>query len=125
MNERMPMFPKAEPPRANEDTSVIEQVVEKIEGEVDLDQAVKAQTSAPQVSKRMVELENSMWSLVRLLLLLPEETRAKIGANDAIEHARALLLHSAVMDHGLEVPEETKTSDSGGHFTTLFPRASR
>ncbi len=125
MNERMPMFPTAQPSRADEDTSVIEQVVEKVEGEVDLDKVVKAQTSAPQVSKRMVELENSMWTLVRLLLLLPEETRAKIGANEAIEHARGLLLRSAVMDHSLEVPEETKPSESGGHFTTLFPPRGR
>jgi hypothetical protein len=125
MNERMPMFPTAHPPRADEDTSAIERVVERVEGEVDLDQAVKAQTSAPQVTKRMVELENSMWTLVRLLLLLPEATRAKIGANEAIEHARELLLRSAVMDHGLEVSEETKPSDGGGHFPTLFPRAGR
>lgn len=125
MNERIPMFPTAEPSRDDRDTSVVEQVIEKIVGEVDLDRIIKAQTSGPQISKRMVELENTIWSLVHLLVLLPEDTRAKLGANEAIEHARALLLRSAVMDHGLEVPEQTKPSDSREHFTTLFPRTRR
>ncbi|MGA8038118.1 MAG: hypothetical protein WA823_20165 [Candidatus Acidiferrales bacterium] len=110
MNERMPMFPTAEPSKAGEDTSAIEQVVEKVVGEVELDRIIKAQTSGPQVSKRMVELENSIWSLVHILVLLPEATRARIGANEAIEQARALLLRSMVMDHNLE-PPEGKQSD--------------
>jgi hypothetical protein len=52
----------------------------------------------------MAELENSIWSLVGILLLLPPATRDKIGATEPIEQARLLLLRSMVMDHNLEIP---------------------
>jgi|SRR5208282_3302285 len=45
------------------DRSVVEEVVEQIEGEVQLDRYVKAQTSAPQVVKRITDLENMIWKL--------------------------------------------------------------
>jgi hypothetical protein len=109
MNDRIPMFPTAQPPRADEDTAAIEQVIEQVPGEIELDKIIKAQTSAPQIVKRMVELENSMWSLVGILLLLPQTTRDKIGATEAIEQARSLLLRSMVMDHNLEIPAAKKT----------------
>jgi|ERR1700683_400317 hypothetical protein len=109
MTDRIPMFPTAQPPRADEDTAVIEQVMEQLPGEIELDKIVKAQTSAPQIAKRMVELENSIWSLVGILLLLPQTTRDKIGATEAIEQARSILLRSMVMDHNLELPEAKKT----------------
>jgi hypothetical protein len=54
-------------------------------------------------------LENSIWSLVGMLLLLPEATRDKIGAREAIEQARLLLHRSMVLDHNLEVATEEKT----------------
>jgi hypothetical protein len=85
MNDRIPMFPTAQPSRADEDTAAIEQVIEQVPGEIELDKIIKAQTSAPQIVKRMVELENSIWSLVGILLLLPQDTRDKIGATEAIE----------------------------------------
>jgi hypothetical protein len=109
MNDRIPMFPTAQPPRADEDTAAIEQVIEQVPGEIELDKIIKAQTSAPQIVKRMVDLENSMWSLVGILLLLPQATRDKIGATEAIEQARTLLLRSMVMDHNLELPAAKKT----------------
>jgi hypothetical protein len=104
MSDKIPMFPTAQPPRADEDTATIEQVMEQVPGEIELDGIIKAQTSGPQIAKRMVELENSMWSLVGALLLLPEATRTKIGATEAIEQARLLLGRSMVMDHNLELP---------------------
>jgi hypothetical protein len=70
MTDRMPMFPTAQPPRADEDTAAIEQVIEQLPGEIEFDKIIKAQTSAPQIVKRMVELENSIWSLVGILLLV-------------------------------------------------------
>jgi hypothetical protein len=103
VNDKIPMFPIAEPPRADEDTSTIEQVMQHIPGEVELDKIVKAQMSQPQIVKRMVELENSVWSLVGILLLLPEPTRIKIGATEAIEQAKVLLGRSMVLDHNLEL----------------------
>jgi hypothetical protein len=51
----------------------------------------------------MVELENSIWSLVGILFLLPDATRTKIGATQAIDQARFLLGRSLVVDHNLEV----------------------
>ncbi|MFZ0520219.1 MAG: hypothetical protein WAL95_04300 [Candidatus Acidiferrales bacterium] len=105
MNDKIAMFPTAQPPRADEDTAAIEQVVEEVQGEVELDRIIKAQTSGPQIARRMVELENSVWSLVGILLLLPEATRDKIGATEAIEQARVLLHRSMVLDHNLELPE--------------------
>jgi hypothetical protein len=109
VNDKIPMFPTAHPPRADEDTSTIEQVMEHVPGEIDLDKIVKAQMSQPQTVKRMAELENSVWSLVGVLLLLPEATRTKIGATEAIEQARVLLGRSMVLDHNLELPAAKKT----------------
>jgi hypothetical protein len=105
MNDKITMFPTAQPPRADEDTPAIERVVDDVPGEVELDRIIKAQISGPQIARRMVELENSVWSLVGALLLLPEATRDKIGATEAIEQARLLLHRSMVMDHNLEFPE--------------------
>jgi hypothetical protein len=110
MSGKIPMFPTAHPPRADEDTATIEQVMEQVPGEVELDKIVKAQASRPQIVKRMVELENSIWSLVGILLLLPPAIRDKIGATEAIEQARLLLLRSMVMDHNLEIPPAKETA---------------
>jgi hypothetical protein len=109
MSDKIPMFPTAQPPRADEDTATIEQVMEEVPGEIELDRVIKAQTCGPQIARRMVELENSIWSLVGMLLLLPEATRDKIGAREAIEQARLLLHRSMVLDHNLEVATEEKT----------------
>lgn len=109
MSDKIAMFPTAQPPRADEDTATIEQVMEQVPGEIELDRIIKAQISAPQIVRRMVELENSIWSLVGILLLLPEATRAKIGATEAIEQARLILLRSMVMDHNLELPPGART----------------
>jgi hypothetical protein len=110
MSDKIPMFPAAHLPRADEDTATIEQVMEQVPGEIELDKIVKAQTSRPQIVKRMVELENSIWSLVGILLLLPQATRDKIGATEAIEQARLLLLRSMVLDHNLELPAGKETA---------------
>jgi len=59
--------------------------MEQVPGEIELDRIVKAQTSGPHIARRMVESENSIWSLVGILLLVPEATRDKISATEAIE----------------------------------------
>jgi hypothetical protein len=109
MSDKIPMFPTAHPPRADEDTATIEQVMEQVPGEIELDRIIKAQTSGPHIVKRMVELENSIWSLVGIFLLLPKATRDKIGATEAIDHARLLLGRSMVLDHNLELPARKTT----------------
>jgi hypothetical protein len=103
-NDKISMFPVAHVPRLDEDIPVAEQVLEAVPGEVELDAVVKAQSSAPQVVDRMVKLENCVWSLAGVLSLLPKETRERIGAVEAIEQARALLLQSIVLDHSLGLP---------------------
>src|SRR5436853_4719173 len=56
------IVPRAVHP-VNDGETTISQYVEKIEGEVSLDAYVKAQTSAPEVVKRITELENCLWRL--------------------------------------------------------------
>ena len=112
MTEKISMFPVAYVPRLDEDITVAEQTAEAIPGEVELDAVVKAQTSSPQVVDRMVKLENCIWSLAGVLLLLPEATRERIGATEAIEQARILLLQSKVLDHNLELPQKPTHNSS-------------
>jgi hypothetical protein len=52
----------------NDGETTITEPIEKIEGEVALDTYVKAQTSAPEVVKRITELENCLWRLVDAVL---------------------------------------------------------
>ena len=49
--------------------TAITEYVEKIEGEVALDTYVKAQTSAPEVAKRITELENCLHRLASAVLV--------------------------------------------------------
>ena len=51
----------------NDGETNITEHIEKIEGEVALDTYVKAQTSAPEVIKRITELENCLWRLANAL----------------------------------------------------------
>ncbi len=52
----------------NDGETTISQYVEKIEGEVALDTYVKAQTSAPEVVKRITELENCLQRLASAVM---------------------------------------------------------
>jgi hypothetical protein len=54
----------------NDGETTITEYIEKIEGEVALDTYVKAQTSAPEVVKRLTELENCLWRLASGVLTL-------------------------------------------------------
>lgn len=56
------MFPRIVRPR-NDDHTAISQYEEARKGEVQLDKYVRAQTSAPEVVKRITELENCLWRL--------------------------------------------------------------
>jgi hypothetical protein len=56
----------------NDGDTTISEYVEKIEGEVALDTYVKAQTSAPEVVKRITELENSLWRLANAIMASSE-----------------------------------------------------
>jgi hypothetical protein len=52
----------------NDGETTISEYIEKIEGQVALDSYVKAQTSAPEVVKRITELENCLWRLANAVL---------------------------------------------------------
>ena len=52
----------------NDGETTISEHIEKIEGEVALDTYVKAQISAPEVVKRITELENCLWRLANAIL---------------------------------------------------------
>jgi hypothetical protein len=65
-NEFAGVFPKVIHPRIDGETTITEHI-EKIEGEVALDSYVKAQTSAPEVVKRIIELENSLQHLANAI----------------------------------------------------------
>ena len=56
----------------NDGETTITEYIEKIEGEVALDTYVKAQTSAPEVVKRITELENCLWRLANAVLTSSE-----------------------------------------------------
>jgi len=66
-NELAGLVPKVIHPRIEGETNISE-YVEKIEGEVALDAYVKAQTSAPEVVKRITELENCLQRLANAVL---------------------------------------------------------
>jgi hypothetical protein len=81
----------------NDGETTISQYVEKIEGEVALDAYVKAQTSAPEVVKRITELENCLQHLANAVLALSEihkhpELRA------AAEEAKLILKNRLEVD---------------------------
>jgi hypothetical protein len=61
------IVPQITHPIDDGETAIVEQIA-KIEGEVALDTYVKAQTSAPEVVKRITELENCLQRLASLVL---------------------------------------------------------
>ena len=106
-------------PNPKVDETVAEQFIEQIDGETTFDQVAKAQSSMPQVVKRVTELENCLWALAEQLTRVdprnPQIERAKLllknrleildsskplregqagGSRDALE-AFASLLHEA------------------------------
>ena len=66
-NEFAGVFPKVVHP-INDGETTISEYIEKIEGEVALDTYVKAQTSAPDVVKRITELETCLQRLASAVM---------------------------------------------------------
>lgn len=93
------MFPVAPPLRDDVDQAPITLQVEAAPGEVELDAVVRAQSSAPQVVKRLTTLEDCLWAAVDALGKLPANARAFLGADAIIERAKFILRGD------LEVPE--------------------
>jgi len=81
----------------NDGETTISEYVEKIEGEVSLDAYVKAQTSAPEVVKRITELENCLQRLANAALASGDGDRhSELRA--AAEEAKLLLKNRLEVD---------------------------
>jgi uncharacterized protein YqgV (UPF0045/DUF77 family) len=83
--------------RRNDGETTISEHIEKVEGEVAFDTYVKAQTSAPEVVKRITELENGLQHLANVVL-----TSVNIdehpGLRAATDRARLLLKNRIEID---------------------------
>ena len=80
----------------NDGETNITQYVEKIEGQVELDAYVRAQTSAPEVVKRITELENCLWRLADALSSMNLDRHPELRA--ALEGAALVLKNRLEVD---------------------------
>jgi hypothetical protein len=81
----------------NDGETTITEHIEKVEGEVALDTYVKAQTSAPEVVKRITELENGLQRLASIAMtLVHEDKHPELRA--AVEQAKLLLKSQLEID---------------------------
>jgi hypothetical protein len=87
-------------PAPKSDDTVAEQFIEQIDGETSFDQIAKAQSSMPQVVKRITELENCLWALA-------EELSRRDPQNPQIERAKFLLKNR------LEIQDSSKSLREG------------
>ena len=81
----------------NDGETTITEHIEKIEGEVALDSYVKAQTSAPEVVKRITELENCLHHLASAVLNSAEAVRDP-ELRAAAEQAKFVLKNRVEID---------------------------
>jgi Zn-dependent oligopeptidase len=81
----------------NDGETAITQYVEKIEGEVALDTYVKAQTSAPEVVKRITELESCLQRLASAILTSTDVNKHP-EMRAAAEEAKLLLKNRLEVD---------------------------
>jgi hypothetical protein len=90
------IVPQVVHPVNDGETTITEQI-EKIEGEVALDTYVKAQTSAPEVVKRITELENCLQRLASAVLSAIHDDRHP-GLRAAAEEAKLVLKNRLEVD---------------------------
>ena len=81
----------------NDGETTITEYIEKIEGEVALDTYVKAQTSAPEVVKRLTELENCLWRMADAVLSSSDVDRHP-ELRAAVEEAKLVLKNRLEVD---------------------------
>lgn len=107
-NEFAGVFPKVIHP-INDGETAITEYVEKIEGEVALDSYVKAQTSAPEVVKRITELETCLQQLAS----------AAVDSLNGGDHAH---LRTAVEDAKLVLKNRLEIDESKHRFHSELGR---
>lgn len=88
-------------PLPKADRTVAEQFIEQIDGETSFDQIAKAQSSMPQIVKRITELENCLWALA-------EELNQRDPRNPQVERAKLLLRNR------LEIVDSSKPRQESG-----------
>lgn len=81
----------------NDGETTITEYLEKVEGEVAMDRYVKAQTSAPEVVKRITELENCLQRLANAVLRLRDVEKCP-GLRAAAEEAKLVLKNRLEVD---------------------------
>jgi hypothetical protein len=81
----------------NDGETTVTDYIEKIEGEVALDTYVKAQTSAPEVVKRITELENCLQRLASAVMTsIHDDSHPELRA--AAEQAKLVLKNRLEVD---------------------------
>jgi hypothetical protein len=80
----------------NDGETTISEYIEKIEGEVALDTYVKAQTSAPEVTKRITELENALQRLATAAATVRDGGSGELRA--AVDQAKVVLKNRLEID---------------------------
>jgi hypothetical protein len=103
-NEFAGVFPKVIHP-VNDGETTVSQYIEKREGEVALDSYVRAQTSAPEVVKRITELETSLQGLASAAMNLLNNNNGKEKRESnhaelrvAVEEAKLVLKNRLEID---------------------------
>jgi hypothetical protein len=75
--------------RADVDETAVTEQMEQIPGQIDLDLVIKAQLSAPQVTRRIAELEDCLWAVASDLMRFDPASasieRAKLLLNNHLE----------------------------------------
>lgn len=102
------------------DNTVAEQFIEQIDGETSFDQIAKAQSSMPQIVKRVTELENCLWALA-------EELNRRDPRNPQVERAKLLLKNRLeILDSSkpLQLGQEQRTQDALETLASLLQEAS-
>src|SRR5579859_2727791 len=104
-------------PAPKSDDTVAEQFIEQIDGETTFDQVAKAQSSMPQVVKRITELENCLWALA-------EELSRRDPRNPQIQRAKFLLKNRVeILDSSKSLREGQAGRDVLEAFATLLHEA--
>jgi hypothetical protein len=88
--------------RADVDDTAVTEQIEQIPGQVDLDLVIKSQLSAPQVARRIAELEDCLWAVANELMRFDPESasaeRAKVLLNNRLEMGESSRTNGAAGD---------------------------
>jgi C4-dicarboxylate-specific signal transduction histidine kinase len=95
-NEFAGVFPQVIHP-VNDGETTISEYIEKIEGEVALDTYVRAQTSAPEVVKRITELETCLQQLATAVAKSNQDAKNP-ELRAAVEEAKLVLKNRLEID---------------------------